>query len=214
MTQQPTFSDGTPHTPPTRHPFIVFEGVDGVGKTTISQRIAEHYNVFIGCTSHAWWSNEPYCYVHRNAIKEILTDGNFPNSGYERALIYAADRAYHCELLREELKSRMCITDRYYFSNLVYQSVLDGVPLPWLYTIQPPNLIKPDLIFFCTGDIPTLLERCRSKGETQLTAQQLNDLQEKYHDVLKCEKRIIIDTTEYSVDECVAKCITEIERLQ
>jgi dTMP kinase len=205
MTQQPTFSDGTPHTPPTRHPFIVFEGCDGSGKTTISKAVAAHCNLFNGYNGHTWWSCEPFLY--RDDIKSSTTP-------CEKALLFAADRAYHCSLLQEGLQDRMCITDRYYYSNLVYQSVLDNVLLPWLYAIQPPNLIRADLIFFCTGDIPTLLNRCRSKGETQWTAQQLNDLQEKYHDILKCEKRIIIDTTEYSVDECVAKCITEIERLQ
>jgi dTMP kinase len=204
MTQQPTFSDGTPHTPPTRHPFIVFEGVDGSGKTTISKAVSAHCNLFNGYNNHTWLSSEPFLY------QDDIEDSTSP---YEAALLFAADRAYHCSLLRVALKTRMCITDRYYYSNLVYQSVLDNAPLPWLHAIQPPNLISPDIIFFCTGDIPILLERCRSKGETQWTSQQLHDLQEKYHDVLKCEKRIIIDTTEYSIDECVKKCIKKIEEL-
>jgi dTMP kinase len=195
---QPTYSDGTPFDLSHKHPFIVFEGVDSSGKTTISKQVAKYYG--------AWWSCEPYELTYKDIILLCETP-------YEKSLLFATDRAYHCPYLEKELQRRMCISDRYYYSNLVYQSVLDKVPLPWLHAIQPPNLIKPDLIIFCTGDIYTILGRCIAKGETQWDYETLSKLQSAYHDVLKLEKHLTIDTTKQSIDECVAQCVIEIERL-
>jgi len=196
---QPTYSDGTLFDSLHKHPFIVFEGVDSSGKTTISKKVANHFD-------KSYLSSEPF-------LIQYYISHLYSCNPYKRALLFAADRASHCEVLEQFLKHRVCITDRYFFSNLVYQSVLDNVPLPWLHAIQPPNLIKPDLVIFCTGDLYTVLGRCIAKGETQWDYETLSKLQSAYHDVLKFEKHLIIDTTKQSIDECVSQCITEIEKL-
>lgn len=189
----PTYSDGTVYSPNTRHPFIVFEGVDSSGKTTISRKVSQHLN--------AYWSCEPYLLVYVETI-------NF----YKKALTFAGDRAVHCNDIGNSLKKHMCITDRYYYSNIVYQSTLDHVSRHWLYSIQPPNLIKPDLIFFCTGDLFTIHERCLSKGENwdYETLQQLNSA---YYDVLQTENYIEINTTNQTIDQCVEYCVNKIKEL-
>ena len=194
---QPTFTDGTPYAPPNRHPFIVLEGIDGSGKTTISEKVALHFNCNL--------SHEPF------EIQDYV-DNLYSCNPYERALLFAADRAVHCEIIAKCLPHDMYITDRYYYSNLVYQSTIDSVPLPWLYAIQPPNLIHPTHIFLCECDVDIALTRCHKKHEPW-TSQQLHDLQESYHDVLKFETHTIIDTSVHSINECVAMCIEKIEVL-
>ncbi len=68
------------------------------------------------------------------------------------SMLYAADRMQYQERIKEWLKKGcVVITDRYCYSNIVYQSVL-GLSKKWLIDLEKP-IIKPDIVFLM--DVPS-----------------------------------------------------------
>ena len=89
--------------------FIIIEGVDGCGKT----RLTQHLSTVI---SNSVVTKEPY---YSNYIQDI----NNSNDGYDKVLLFALDRSRHLqEVVKPALEDeKIVICDRYIPSNIVYQ---------------------------------------------------------------------------------------------
>lgn len=101
--------------------FIVFEGGDGVGKTTQGRLLAEH---LLGLGHEVVVTREPGDTPAGAVIRGLLLD---PATGdldpRAEALLYAADKAQHlAEVVRPALaRGAMVVCDRYVDSMLAYQ---------------------------------------------------------------------------------------------
>ena len=127
--------------------FIVFEGLDGCGKTTqlnlLSQRLAAARIPAI--TTREPSDGNILGMMARGAVK-----GMFSLENESLALLFAADRYEHAvkEILPYLNKGITVLCDRYYFSNFAYQG---GHVLLWkLIQYNEPNmsLLKPDAVVF------------------------------------------------------------------
>lgn len=188
------FSDGTIHSEfinKPSYPLIVFEGIDGSGKTSLSQTISKEF--------HYRWSCEPYNNNYRELISKSLV-------AEERALLFAADRARHCKVLNYDLGFLPCVVDRYIYSNIAYQSVLDKLPQPYLWAIQPPNVIKPSLIVLLTCDPHSSVARCKKRNE-HWTETDLENIQNTYIKIIQstCIPTITINTNK-SKNKVIEEC--------
>lgn len=101
--------------------FVVFEGGEGVGKSTQVARLAS----FLRAQGHrVVCTREPGSTPVGKAIREILLD---PATGaldhHTEALLYAADRAEHVATVVRPALARgdVVISDRYVDSSLAYQ---------------------------------------------------------------------------------------------
>lgn len=96
------------------------------------------------------------------------------------SMLYAADRMQFQERIKEWLKKDwVVITDRYCYSNIVYQSAL-GLSKEWLIELEKP-IIKPDIIFLM--DVPS---EDSERGIRQESLQKfLNIEEEKPQESLK-----------------------------
>ncbi|KAI4466388.1 thymidylate kinase [Holotrichia oblita] len=127
---------------PKKHPFIVFEGLDATGKTTISRKIAEKHNAKLLRTPPA-------------SISGLR--GFFDND--QLRVPYYSFGNYIAELeVLEALQQGPVVLDRYWHSTAVFwlsQSVEDGSvnSLPpksdKIYT-WPSDLLKPDMVIVLT----------------------------------------------------------------
>jgi len=128
--------------------FIVFEGIDGSGKTTIAKKLAEHlsreHKVFLTEEPTQTWLGEGV----RRAIEE-------EKNPYTQALLFFADRADHVEQIKEHLKEGyIVISDRYVYSTYAYQGAqLYGImkfedAMEWFKTIYEPMRLDPDVVFY------------------------------------------------------------------
>ena len=102
--------------------FLVFEGIDGCGKSTQAVRIAEQW----GAVS----TFEPGATELGRSLRTlILGDGEAPAARTE-ALLIAADRAQHVATVIEPAlqSSRDVVSDRYYPSTVAYQGFGRGLP--------------------------------------------------------------------------------------
>ncbi|GAB3049049.1 dTMP kinase [Sediminivirga luteola] len=108
------------HTYP-RGAFIVFEGGDGVGKSTQAAKLATF--LVDRCGLRVEVTREPGGTEVGRQIRSVLLDGDdvAPRS---EALLYAADRAHHVARLVEPALDRgeVVISDRYIDSSLAYQA--------------------------------------------------------------------------------------------
>jgi len=152
---------------------IVIEGVDGAGKTTQIQRLADNltadgYEVFV--------TSEPTCKAVNHAptaVGGIISDvlkGKIEMSASSMAALFLADRVLHNtdgEFGIKSLISRgVCvICDRYYYSSCAYQG-LDS-DLDWVIgqNINCPDIIRPDVCVFLDLDPETASMRRQTRGE-------------------------------------------------
>lgn len=126
------------------HPglFVVFEGIDGSGTTTVSRRVHE-----ILSAEHptALWTNEPSDSEYGGKARHLL---RVPQTKpIQLAMLFALDRWHHVQFVLQPALDRgqLVICDRYFLSSLAYQRQ-DGVDGELVESINPP--LRPDLTIF------------------------------------------------------------------
>ena len=143
--------------------FIVFEGIDGAGKSTVCQRVAEE--------------------LDSRGMKVVLTAepthegiGAFIRSGdagrisqRTEALLFVADRNDHTERISKEVSEGAAVVcDRYFASTVAYQSAkLDGdsSDRDWLIQINSDFTGRADLTILLDIDPREGLSRVDVRGE-------------------------------------------------
>jgi dTMP kinase len=107
----------------TRGRFLVFEGIDGCGKTTQARRVAERLGAVL--------TFEPGDTDAGAALRAVVLDRDVPMTPLAEVLVMAADRAQHvAEVVEPALASgRDVVCDRYSGSTLAYQGHGRGLDL-------------------------------------------------------------------------------------
>ncbi|NER34939.1 MAG: dTMP kinase [Oscillatoria sp. SIO1A7] len=164
---------------------IVFEGVEGCGKTTqlalLQNWLAEHLPVPVVVT------REPGGTQLGMELRQILLEPrqNDPESQakakepiQDRAelLLYAADRAQHIEgFLKPHLSSgTIVLCDRYVDSTIAYQGYGRGLSLSLIEQINQlaTGGLESDLTFWLDVDVEIGLARAKSRGATNRLEQE------------------------------------------
>ena len=102
-------------TSPTTGRFIVFEGIDGCGKSTQVERLA---------ASQGWLATrEPGGTELGGSIRSLILHGTQEPTPLAEALLMAADRAHHVATVIEPAiaAGRTVVCDRYAASTVAYQ---------------------------------------------------------------------------------------------
>jgi dTMP kinase len=146
--------------------FITFEGIEGSGKTTQINLLAEFlknkgYDVLV--------SREPGGTPLGEKIRHLLLDPQYESMDYKtEILLYAADRAQH---VKEKIKpaieqGKIVISDRFADSNLAYQAAGRGLDYEIVYQINDWVIDStwPDLTFILDIDIKEGLKRARAQS--------------------------------------------------
>jgi dTMP kinase len=144
--------------------FIVFEGIDGSGKTTISDMIFQYYSS-MGIPSVKLM--EPTEGTHGMEIRRMLKGGNAPGAA-EQMRLFLLDREDDVERnIAPALSSRkMIIMDRYYYSNAAYQGAMGIDPGSIISANTERNFPVPDRVYLFDIEPATALERIsmRNRG--------------------------------------------------
>jgi dTMP kinase len=139
----------------TRGLFVTLEGVDGAGKSTHLQFIADA--VAATCGGHVVTTREPGGTDLAERLREaILTE---PMDPLAETLLIAAARADHvAKVIRPALESGTSVVcDRFYDATVAYQGAGKGVPLELIERLGAaahPGL-QPDrtLVFDCSYEV-------------------------------------------------------------
>ena len=185
--------------------FIVLEGIDGSGKTTIAKFLVEWLNS-IGLK--AIYTYEPY---DEKIVKIIESKGRELGAIME-VLLLAADRYYHItKVIKPYLNmGYFVVCDRYYYSTLAYQGAR-GANLDWIRTVNY-FVIKPDLAIYLDVEPKVGIERVRrvSRGKMRYLEDinLLNRVRELYLKLVSEGELIYVDARK-DLDE-VKKDVMEI----
>lgn len=146
--------------------FIVFEGIDGSGKTTqlslLGEDLADRgYPVVL--------TREPGGTRVGESIREILLDPRYNElAPWSEALLYAAARAQHvAQIIAPALRSgSIVLCDRFLDSSLAYQGYGRGLDLNMLEQINQPALagVAPDLTLLLDFSIDEGIDRLSRSG--------------------------------------------------
>lgn len=162
--------------------FIVIEGLDGSGKTSVGRRLRSMLEAQYGNRIKSTYEpHDPSCggvYIRQVLMKKI-TDFH-PRV---LALAFAANRLDHCA--REitpfltATEPHIIISDRYYLSSLVYQSAAD-FSFEKVMEINE-KAIKPDIIFFLNVSNEVCYSRMNIRNQPkELFETNLEETREKY----------------------------------
>ncbi len=147
--------------------FIVFEGIDGSGKTTQARLLAKHLEEN---GKKVVMTAEPTDLPTGKALREAL-GGNVKKSECEMAVLFVEDRIAHniapdsgIEALLEA--GAWVICDRYYYSTLAYQG--QSTDYAWVKSmnLDCPQIRKPDLCIYVDLLPEQSLERIRKGRES------------------------------------------------
>lgn len=154
--------------------FISFEGVEGGGKTTNIQYIAEK----ISDAGHdIILTREPGGTKLSEAIRELLISKDFPemHSNTELLLMFAA-RSEHLNtvILPAIDQGKWVLCDRFTDATYAYQGGGRGIAKQTIETLESlvQGTLKPDYTFLFDLEAEIGLARAQSRGETDRFEQQ------------------------------------------
>ncbi len=151
--------------------FIVFEGIDGSGKSSVLDLLQERLE-------KVHFTKEPTDSKTGMMAQRIATEETSP---YMDLFLYLADRVEHTERIRERLDQDFhVVCDRYWGSTAAYQSAYDEIQLEYAESIQKPFIRKPNLTFLLDLNPKKALKRIsersiKSKYEKLDFLQQVRD---------------------------------------
>ena len=136
--------------------FIVFEGIDGCGKTTQINEISKWLpnSGLINKESKLITTREPGGSLLGKKLRELILDNdeNIKPSSLAELLLYSADRAEHIsKIISPALKNNdWVISDRFSDSTLAYQGYGRNINLKIIRNIESIVCqgVSPDLTFF------------------------------------------------------------------
>ncbi len=140
---------------------IVVEGLDGSGKTTYIEHLAEFLKSHgINCIV----SKEPTNLLIGQFIRKQLQNKELDFSQSTFQHLYAADRSYHRDKVIQPAieQKKWIILDRYFFSSIAFGHA-SGVDFDLLNQINQ-EFIAPDLTIFIDTDVKTCMERITKRS--------------------------------------------------
>lgn len=144
--------------------FIVFEGLDGAGKTTQARKLLERLQAE---GVKAEMVADPGTTPLGLAIRGILLDSAMPVTPVAQMLLFSAARAELAAHIRAAITAGcVVICDRWVVSTLVYQGVVNGINQELISDIFDGTVgLRPDLCVHLAIDVDTALTRVGPKRD-------------------------------------------------
>ncbi|MEN0051887.1 MAG: dTMP kinase [Bacteroidota bacterium] len=184
--------------------FIVFEGIDGSGKTTQIKRLTQQFEA-MNWAYHD--TKEPTDRPVGKLIRRVL-NRELKLGEKTMAALFLADRLDHIQHEEDGMLAKVAqgihvISDRYYLSSYAYHST--HVPLDWVIAAnrECAKLLRPDLVIFLDITPEKSLARIKkSRASLDLyeTEEQLKKVRKNYFIAMERveaeEHIVVIDATQ------------------
>ena len=187
--------------------FIVFEGIDGAGKTTQVELLAKRLEA-AGKKAHL--TAEPTALPSGKELRRVLC-GEIKKSACETAVLFALDRIAHNIDAEEGIGALLeagydVICDRYYYSSLAYQGSATDYEWVKSLNLRCPEIRKPDLCIFLDLTPEQSLERItrgRDKLEIFENVETLTKVRERFFSTIVdlCDENIAVIDAYRTPDE-------------
>ena len=165
--------------------YIVFEGIDGAGKST-QINLLKYWLEENGFDVET--VVEPTDSKVGKLIREILQRPDATTDRIQKTLglLFAADRMLIMDKLNDD--SKVILSDRSFISSLAYQE-----PADWIKQINK-YAKEPDLVLLLDVDVKTSVNRCSKKDEFEIE-EFLSKVKANYLDLISNFNHEIIDAS-------------------
>ncbi len=170
--------------------FIVIEGLDGSGKSTQIQRLADYYK---SKSEKVYVTAEPTDFETGSYLRRILSESQDKNM-YLQAALFLADRLEHITHPEFGIKKYLdegyvVICDRYYYSSFAYQGTATDMDWVMNLNLGCKEILTPDLCIFLDVNPNTCkerIDRVREKPELyEKDIALMSKIRENFLSVLK-----------------------------
>lgn len=203
--------------------FIIFEGPDWVGKSTLLKSVEEALTASSLFNEKIISTREPGGTDFGNKLRDILFDKNEIVDPLTETLIFLADRAEHAKRLieKENNENTIILSDRYDLSTAVYQCMEKGA-LDYKDLFKIESMLKlpvPDMGIIIIADSPFL----SSENDTFMEKYNYNwdGLNSKFLKLVKNDgikslnyPKIIVNSSIHSIEDSTEKILGEITALK
>lgn len=172
---------------------IVFEGIDGCGKTTLSKKLAQ----ILGFK----WTREP---TFSSEEADALNLGS--KNDIQREIEFAIDRIRHLDTLLDQ----NIVCDRYIWSGLAYCKTYNSAAFPFAEALYKHDYFKkPDIYVF----VDTPVEICFERRKVQ-PIEHLIKIREAYlntRDIVESTSKIITIQGIGDIEEGIREILKKIK---
>lgn len=200
--------------------FIVIEGPDGSGKSTMAKKIGEYFRL----KGHKIeFTREPGGTPISEKIRKLILDKNNTEMSYRtEALLYAAARA---QLVSQKITpwledGKIVISERYVYSSLVYQGIGRNLGIDEIKKINDfaTSGLEPDVVLFFDIDPECALKRkLKIDGGDRLENESISfhrSVYEGYKKIIEHYPNIITINAERNIEEIFKEVRIIIEKLK
>ncbi len=145
--------------------FVVFEGIEGAGKSTLMQRLSrelEKRGIPFKTT------REPGGPHTAEVIREVILKKDFPIEPMTELFLLMASRYENTvkTIIPALQEGLIVISDRYRDSSVAYQGYGRGIPIEFVEELNEKATLglKPDIVFIIDISVDEMLSRIDSRG--------------------------------------------------
>ena len=206
--------------------FIVIEGVNGAGKSTVLVALEEYLKKRQRSVCRTF---EPGATPLGKELRKLLLNSpGIPRSSTAELLLFGADRSEHLQkvILPALAEKKIVLSDRYIYSTTAFQGFgrgLDDQLINHINSIATQNIL-PDLVILLDIDVRLGLERTlKRNSEMKIDnydsfEQEAIDfhqrIREGFHQqAQKCSEAFYIINAQQSQEDVQAEAISIVERL-
>ena len=149
--------------------FIVFEGIDGCGKTSQVLLVAQELQKIV--SKRTYCTKEPSDGPIGRFIRDMLKINNeIVNNNTSMCLLFAADRADHLkrEVIPALMDENIVLCDRYYMSSFAYQTHDCKLSSEYIYSIND-CMLQPNMTIIIDIDVETAIRRLSKRQSVDYT---------------------------------------------
>jgi dTMP kinase len=143
-----------------KKPIIVFEGIEGTGKSHHIKKVANYLTRTKNKFIHI---REPGGSTNSEKIRNLILDNKSTFNKETDLLLYLSARSENVEIIRQNVGKKIILIDRFSDSTIAYQHYGMGVNLKFIQNINNHLLrdIKIDFTFLNTVNLLNMKKRLR-----------------------------------------------------